>query len=77
MPKFVQKALNKFLHTAPKRPQYAPHQWTQPIYGQKIQYATNHLTSPKVDINEQRKLLSIIGTFFYCGRAVDPMILTA
>lgn len=39
MPQFVAKALNKFNHPTPFKPQHAPHKWTQPAYGQKIQYA--------------------------------------
>lgn len=77
MPRYVQKALKNFLHPTPQRPQYAPHQWNQPIYGQKIQYATINETSPNAGVEEQRKLQSIIGTFLYYGRAVDPTILTA
>ena len=77
MPQYVQKALNKFLHKPPIRPQYAPHKWTLPAYGQRVQYVTTTLTTPKLTIKEQRRLQSIIGTFLYYGRAVDPTILPA
>ena len=30
MPTYVQKKLNKFRHTPPTRPQYAPHKWVKP-----------------------------------------------
>ena len=33
MPKYLQIALLKFQHLAPKRPQYAPHSWAKPTYG--------------------------------------------
>ena len=39
IPGYVTKVLHKFQHLAPKKPQYAPHTWTSPTYGQKIQYA--------------------------------------
>jgi hypothetical protein len=36
---YIKDALHKFQHPLPKRPQYAPHNWTVPAYGQRIQYA--------------------------------------
>ena len=39
MPDYIRKALYKFLHNPPSRRQDAPHKWTEPAYGQKIQYA--------------------------------------
>jgi hypothetical protein len=37
MPGYIKDALHKFQHTLPKRPQYEPHNWTVPAYGQHIQ----------------------------------------
>jgi hypothetical protein len=36
---YIKDALHNFQHTMPKRPQYAPHNWTFRTYGQRIQYA--------------------------------------
>ena len=36
MPGYVYKALHKFQHPAPKKPQYAPHTLIPPTYGQQI-----------------------------------------
>ena len=36
IPGCVPKALNQFNHPSPIRPQYAPHKWTRPNYGQKF-----------------------------------------
>jgi hypothetical protein len=36
---YIKDALHKFQHPMPKRPQYAPRNWTVPTYGQRIQYA--------------------------------------
>jgi hypothetical protein len=36
MPGYIKDALHKFQHPLPKRPQYAPHNWTVPAYGQRI-----------------------------------------
>jgi hypothetical protein len=35
---YIKDALHKFQHPMPKHPQYAPHNWTVPAYGQRIQY---------------------------------------
>jgi hypothetical protein len=39
MPGYIRDALHKFQHPMPKRPRYAPHNWTFPAYGQLIQHA--------------------------------------
>ena len=39
MPNYVSKALAQLNHPTPTRPQYAPHKWIKPTYGQKDQYA--------------------------------------
>jgi hypothetical protein len=39
MPGYIKNTPHKFQHPLPKRPQYAPHHWTVPSYGQRIQYA--------------------------------------
>jgi hypothetical protein len=38
-PGYITAMLNKYQHPPSKRPQYAPHTWTEPAYGQRIQYA--------------------------------------
>jgi hypothetical protein len=38
-PGYTKDALHKYQHPMPNRPQYAPHNWTVPAYGQHIQYA--------------------------------------
>ena len=34
------KALARFQHPTPKKPQHSPHPYTTPVYGQKQQYST-------------------------------------
>ena len=46
MPKYLQTALLKFQHPAPKRPQHAPHSWAKPTYGAQVQYAQDEDSSP-------------------------------
>ena len=54
MPKYVEKARAKFQHQAPSIPQHAPHLWSKPVYGQKVQFATN----------DDSKLLDKTGTLY-------------
>ena len=49
MPGYIKKVLHKFQHKKPKKPQYAPHTWTAPVYGKQIQYAKDPDTSPLLD----------------------------
>ena len=39
MPGYIMRLLHKFQHKPPSHPQHAPHKWTTPAYGQKVQYA--------------------------------------
>jgi hypothetical protein len=38
MPGYIKAALHGYQHSAPTRPEHAPHQWNPPIYGAKTQY---------------------------------------
>jgi len=49
MPGYVNEALHRFQHPAPFHPQDAPHSWTQPTYGTKVQLADNLNDSPSLD----------------------------
>ena len=40
MPKYVPALLQKLQHLKPAKPQYTPHPWVVPAYGQHIQMAT-------------------------------------
>ena len=55
MPGYIHKALHKFQHPTPKKPQYAPHKWTQPTYGAKVQYAAPPTTLPTLDKKRHQK----------------------
>ena len=77
MPNYIVDALQKFQHQPPKHPQHAPHKWTTPAYGQKIQYALPPSSLPILDSKGVKRIQSINGTFLYYGRAVDPCMLPA
>jgi hypothetical protein len=40
MPGYVNNVLNKFQHDNPKTPQHTPSKYVTPVYGEKMQYAT-------------------------------------
>jgi hypothetical protein len=75
MPGYIKDALNKFQHPLPKRPQYAPHNWTVPAYGQRIQYAPLPDAAPPATAAEITRAEAIVGTLLYNARAVDPTLL--
>ncbi len=77
MPGYVQKALERFEHTAPEKPQNQPYPHVKPQYGAKVQYATDIDNSPAVGEKEKKFIQQVTGTLLYYARAVDPTLLTA
>ena len=77
MPKYLQTALHKFQHPAPKRSQHAPHSWAKPTYGAHVQYAPDNNSSPLLPAITINLVQQIVGTLLYYSIAVDPTMLTA
>lgn len=77
MPGYVEKALQKFNHPAPKKPQDAPHPYNPVQYGVAQQMSEPEDTSPPLDKDGINRIQRIVGTFLYKARAVDPTIVTA
>ncbi len=50
MPNYVTAALTKFQHSRPSQPKYSPHDWNQPVYGQRIQYTPESSTSEPLSL---------------------------
>jgi hypothetical protein len=75
MPGYIKDALHKFQHPLPKRPQYAPHTWTVPDYGQRIQYAPLPDATPPATAEEITSAQAVVGTLLYNARAVNPKLL--
>ena len=46
MPGYIKKLLQKFQQSPPSRRQNVPRPWNVPVYGQKVQYATDNDGSP-------------------------------
>ncbi len=49
MPSYIDKALTRFQHERPKRPQNSPHKHVAPNYGAKVQYVEPNCISPLLD----------------------------
>ena len=77
MPQYLQTALFKFQHPAPKRPQHAPHFWAKPTYGEQVQYTQDDDSSPLLPGKTINLVQQIVGTLLYYSIAVDPTMLTA
>jgi Reverse transcriptase (RNA-dependent DNA polymerase). len=76
MPGYIQKVLTKFQHSPPHRRQDAPAPWTQPAYGQRIQYAVND-ASPTADKAQTTCIQQIVGSLLYYACTVDYTMLVA
>jgi hypothetical protein len=76
MPGYIASMLERLQHRVPLRPQFAPHQWTQPAYGQKLQLAPID-DSQKLNKKGTLYVQSTVGSIQYYTRAVDPAILPA
>jgi hypothetical protein len=72
---FIEKALIRFGHTPPDKPQLQPHPHTVSTYGATIQYAKHINQSSKATKEQQKYIQQVIGVLLYYGRAVDSTIL--
>jgi len=77
MPGHIRKALARFMHGLPARPQHAPHPWIKPVCGAKEQLATPDNESNLLEQTELTRLQEIIGTLLCCPRATDNTLLVA
>ena len=71
MPGYIVNALERLQHPAPSQPQYAPHRWTAPSYGSKVQLAPID-TTLLLDAKGKKYVQSVTGTLAYYSRSVDP-----
>jgi hypothetical protein len=76
MPNYVQKALSRFKHPPPSKPEHSPHPWNAPKYGQRHQYAPT-ITPNTLTPQQQKQVQEFVGTFLYYARAIDSTMLPA
>ena len=74
---YVHKMLQKIQHNSSTNPQFAPHSWSTPYYGARIQYTLTHDSSPLSDKKGQQFVLLVVSSFLYYGRAIDSTMLVA
>ena len=59
-----------------KKREHAPHEYAKPFGEKKTQYAFTPDQSKKLNSKGIIRVQFVAGTFIYCARAVDPIILT-
>ncbi len=75
MPGYIKKALLRFGHEPPDKPQMQLFPHTIPSYGVKVQYAKELDSSPPATKEEETYIRQVIGVLLYYGCAVDSTIL--
>ena len=64
MPDYVRLALEQFQHRRPTVKTYPPHEWKEPVYGRKQQYADDSDTSPLLSQENKTYVQQVIAVFF-------------
>jgi hypothetical protein len=77
MPNYVTKALARFRHPPPTKPQDQPYPHVKPNYGAKEQYAKPDDDSPPLDKHGKKFIQEVCGVFLFLARGVDGGILPA
>ncbi len=72
---YVYKALARFNHEAPTKPQHQPHEHTIPVFGATVQYVKQEDTTEQLPKEDKKIIQQVLGTFLYYGCAVDSTIL--
>ena len=76
MPTYIQKALQRFQHPPPMKPQNQPHPSVKKTYGAKVQYSNPPDEAPALDKAGKRFIQEVTGVFLFLARAVDGTMLT-
>jgi hypothetical protein len=71
MPKYIPKALLKFQHTPPTKPQHQPYKHVPIQYGSRVQRVDTDTTN-KLSPTAIERVQDIVGTLLYYGCAIDP-----
>ena len=74
---YIDEALHKLQYPHPKRRKDAPHAWTQPAYGDKVQYAENIDDSLTLPPKTVRLFQKIVRTLLYYGIAINTTAIMA
>ncbi len=74
---YIDKALIRFNHTPPDKPQHQLHPHTVPTYDATIQYAKHIDQSPAATKADQKYIRQVVGVLLYYARAVNATLLVA
>jgi hypothetical protein len=77
MPGYIDRALQRFAHCAPAKPEDSPHAWQKPNYGAKVQYADHDADGILVNAADTKRIQEVLGVLLYYARAVDSTMLAA
>ena len=77
MPGYITKALIRFAHEAPSKPQHQPHPHAEKIFGARVQYAKALDNSPLLLPEGKTYIQQVLGVLNYYGGAVDSTVLVA
>ena len=71
MPNYVSKALTRFQHPPPNKPQDQPYPHVKPNYGAKKQYARPDDQSPPLNKAGKKFVQEVCGVFLFLARGID------
>ena len=74
MPNYVHKILVKYKREKQKRTHFCPYEPAPRRYGKSLIEVTEEADCPKVGEDENKSVIQVLGSFLYCGRAVDLTI---
>jgi hypothetical protein len=72
---YTPKALTRFQHQAPSKPQHQSYLHVKPNYGAKAQYTEDTDTSALLSKEDKKFIQEVIGTFLYYVQCVDSTML--
>ena len=73
---YIRKAQTKYQHSILPFPQHQPYKSTPIQYGAKVQHVVEPDTFFPLTKDKIKHVIDIVGTLLYCGRYVDPTIVT-
>jgi hypothetical protein len=77
MPNYLPAVFHRFQHPVPAQHQGAPHAWTVPTYGAKVQYATPPDPAPVLASADITDIQQKVGSLLYYAVGVDPFLRVA
>ena len=77
MPHYLPAVFHRFQHKRPAKHQGAPHAWTVPTYGAKVQYAPAPDDSPTLAKADIKTIQEKVGSLLYYAVGIQPFLRVA